>query len=622
MSTASRRCSMSPHETNEHMPTIPKHIIEDLKERVNIVEVIGRYVPLKRAGRSHKGVCPFHSESAPSFNVSEDQGFFHCFGCGESGDVIRFLMLIENQSFYETVKQLADDTGFELPEQKPLDATQKQALSEKERLLELNVLASQHFQKQLIEHPTRKLVLDYLEKRGVNRDMIEKFRLGFAPESWDLLLKALEKKGYSSHAIERAGLAALSRRGSHIDLFRNRLMFPIIMQHERVVGFGGRILGDEQNYKYINSPDTPIYTKSQCLYGYHQARQMIRRNDQAIVVEGNLDVVMMHQFGFENTVATLGTALTEEHLKLLKRMTSNLVMLYDGDAAGRKAMFKSLPLFLAEKINARAVVLPDPHDPDSFLKENNAAAMTELLNNARYLFDIWLEHQYPDSDVGPREKADSLHGIIPMLAKIADPVEKTLYVQKIAGRLGVGQSMVAQLLRQHLTNRNWDSRVSDAALRMQTHRSVDGGEMAQVWIVALLLLHGDKLAPVFSSRQGLDGMSVQSLKRLAERILDSLDEGDQFSPDTLLQQVDDLEWKNLVAKILINEEDMEESVALQTLEDCLTKLEVRSIEQKILTLRMKIQDRTQSKEEERNQIALQLIDLNRKLQELKTSTIH
>ena len=394
---------------------IPDHILQQIRDRIGIVEVVGKYVELKRAGRTYKGLCPFHKEAQPSFTVSDERGFYHCFGCSAHGDIFRFLQEMENLTFMEAVEQLAQAAGVELPDVKRLGEEERRRLTENDRLYEANRAAQEFFQKELLRQPKTSVVVEYLKKRGVSREMEERFRLGFAPESWNALADALRKKGLSTHTLEKAGLIVPGGREGHYDRFRNRLMFPIVMQHDRIVGFGGRTLSADEPAKYINSPETPVFIKSNCLYGYHAARGEISRLDRAIMVEGNLDVVAMHQFGFPETVATLGTALTENHIKFLKRMTKNLILIYDGDEAGRKAMFRSLDLFLKESVNARAVVLPPNHDPDSFVRAEGAEAMKELLAKSRYLFDIWLEQQYSAfSNSGPRGTSECLNVVVPL----------------------------------------------------------------------------------------------------------------------------------------------------------------------------------------------------------------
>ncbi len=598
---------------------LPDHLLQDIKSRVSIVAVVGRYVELKRAGRSHKGLCPFHKDSAPSFTVSEERGFYHCFGCSAHGDAIKFIQEMENLSFMEAVKQLAEETGVELPEVRDMSPAERLRLSETDQLYAVNRQAMELFQQQLIRQPKDSIPWKYLEKRGVNKEMIERFRLGYAPEGWDNLLRAMSSD-QTPQRLEKAGLVAPGKRNGYYDRFRNRLMFPIIMQHDRVVGFGGRTLADD-NAKYINSPESPIFSKSDCLYGYHVARGEINRKDRVLVVEGNLDVVMMHQFGFEETVATLGTALTQQHIRFLKRMTRNLVLLFDGDEAGQKAMFRSLDLFLSDSVNARAVILPDNHDPDSFLKAEGAEAMGALLDNAQYLFDIWLEAQYLDQDMGPRGTSDCLQRIVPMLAKIADIVERELYVQKIASRLNLRQQLLMQLLRQNGTKRNWERLPDRAVIDASKGVGNDRYASAEEELVSLLYAYPQIVAPRFLSEDVLDKIQNEPLMRVAAAILDMLEDGEQPDPSVLLDLADDTEWKNRIANLIINSVADEESVQ-RSYDDCIKLLSVREIEHDIRRVKRDMAGQNGAASDEKANRAQELVRLYQKLHGMKTNTAH
>jgi len=595
---------------------LPEHILQQIKDGLSIVDVIGRYVELKRAGRSHKGLCPFHGENAPSFNVSEERGFFYCFGCNASGDVIRFLQLMENLSFMEAVEMAAQQAGIELPKVKQLTVEEKRKLSEKDRFYEANRLAMEFYQEQLLRHPQKGVAQDYLARRGLSKAMVDRFQLGFAPESWDALTTAMERKGVPAVILEKVGLVAPGKRGSYYDRFRNRLIFPIIMQHERVVGFGGRTLADE-DAKYINSPESPIYSKSASVYGYHAARAAIVRRNRAVIVEGNIDAVMMHQYGFEETIASLGTALTEKQIQFLKRMTTNLCIVYDGDAAGQKAMFRSLELFLKEKIGAKAIALPQGHDPDSFLRDQGAPAMAALLDNAPYLFDLWLEAQYAHMSPGPKGIAERLHGIVPMLAMIPDAVERELYVQRIAQRLGVTQALVLQMLRQHATQRNWESVPAETVIRAGRVGAANSTDAAEEELTALLL-HFPDLAGEWFERDGVTAkMRDNVMRQTAERLLEGRRAGETVDPSALLEELSDPDGKNKVAKLILSERKLDEEVVARAYGDCVNVLAIRAFEERIAAIRARLRESSAGDAGEKARLAEELVGLYREQESLK-----
>ena len=598
---------------------LPDHILHDIKARISIVEVIGQYVDLKRAGRSHKGLCPFHKENAPSFTVSEESGFFYCFGCNEHGDTISFFQKMENLSFMEAVEQLAQRAGIELPEVKNMTREEKKKLSEKDRMFEANLLALEFFEKQLISHPKSKEVREYISKRGISKEMVERFRIGYAPDSWDELLKSLQKKGTTTHLLEKVGLVVTGKRGGYYDRFRNRLIFPIIMQQNHVVGFGGRTLGEEEQAKYINSPESSIFQKSDCFYGYNLARGTISKNGRAIIVEGNIDVVMMRQHGFEETVATLGTALTMSHVRFMKRMTENFFIVFDGDTAGKKAMFRSLDIFLKESVSARAVLLPKGHDPDSFVAENGSEAMQELLKKAPYLFDIWLDEKYTNMNVGPRGATECLHAIAPKLAKIHDPVERTLYAQKISGRLGIAQALVMQVLRQHTARGNWEKPARKTVVGKVKSPGLTKSEAAEQEVFSLLVHYPNLIAERFLNENIINKMKVDALRDLANTILDHLQRGESITPDLLIGLIDHKEWKNRIAKILLTEIAATEEKAIEAYEDCMRTLDITNIEGEIEEARKQLKEAASDNHELKEKLGNKLKKLFDELQKIKSA---
>ena len=345
---------------------IPEQFIADLLARVDIVELVEGYLPLRKAGKDFQGLCPFHGEKTPSFTVSRDKQFFHCFGCGAHGSAIGFVMKHRNLEFVEAVEELAAVAGMEVPHE-----ARSQRTSGTRDLFEILEQARAFYESQLRQSTERDVAVDYLKKRGLSGEIAKTFRLGFAPPGWRNLLDVLTANGISEEQAERAGLAIKRERGGYYDRFRERVMFPIHDRRGRVIGFGGRVI-DSGEPKYLNSPETEVFHKGRELYGLHEALAVNRKLDSLMVVEGYLDVVALHQFGMPNTVATLGTAVTRDHLDLLFRQVPEVVFCFDGDAAGKRAAWRALEIALPLVEGNRAVrfvFLPEGQDPDSAVRE-------------------------------------------------------------------------------------------------------------------------------------------------------------------------------------------------------------------------------------------------------------
>ena len=367
------------------MSLIPESAVDEVLARTDIRTTIEPYIKLTRKGGRFWGLCPFHNEKTPSLSVSPDQGLFYCFGCGAGGSAIQFLTRLEGWTFVETVQELARRAGVTLPEPedgRSADAVRRQR-SEKEAYHHLMEQACRFYERALASDGAKQAV-DYLKSRGVDGQTAKRFRLGFAPDGWSGLLDALRRNKVSEAAVEGAGMALPRKTGSgHYDRFRNRIMFPVVDQMGRVVGFSGRTLDSEVPQKYINSPELPFFKKGDHLYGIHAAKEQLRKTREAIVVEGNFDVVTLHAAGVGAAVAPLGTALTERQIRLLKRVSDRLVLVFDGDDAGRRAMLKCLGPCYTVELPVRAALLPQDSDPDSFVREQGVEAFQQLIERAR-----------------------------------------------------------------------------------------------------------------------------------------------------------------------------------------------------------------------------------------------
>lgn len=424
---------------------IPQEIIDEIRDRIPIERIIVEYVPLKRAGRHFKGSCPFHKEKTPSFSVNTDLQIFKCFGCGESGNVFTFLMKMENVSFMEVLERLARQAGVELPDV-PGESPEKRG--EKETLLDILKRAWTIFHRYLLKDPGAAPARKYLEKRGLNRDAIQKYGLGYAPDEWDFIIKHLNTP---IPLLQKAGLViekASSQRA--YDRFRNRVMIPIReYRNGMVVAFGGRTLGND-SAKYINSPESPVYNKSRILYGLHAAQKAIRQSRDVIIVEGYFDHIAMDMAGIHNTVAPCGTSLTMLQVKLLKRYAQTAYMLFDADTAGITAAKRALELCLGAGLDTRAVPMPEGKDPDDLIHDDGPDGVRQLLNQSIPAIDFLIQSASRRHDLTrSTERRAVVEEMIPFLMEVDNAIDRGGYISRIADLISVPSDSVLELLRRH-----------------------------------------------------------------------------------------------------------------------------------------------------------------------------
>jgi DNA primase len=431
---------------------VAREKIDDVRERTNIVEVVKRYVELKRAGTgSWKGLCPFHAEKTPSFHVNETRHYFHCFGCQEKGDVIGFLEKIEQRSFMEVLADLASAAGVEL-DTKPLSEAERKARrdaeSERDRMFRVMETAAQFFQEQYAS-PMGLAARAYVEKRGISAAVVERFRVGYAPAGWNSLsafLSTSAGKKIPSSDLERLGLIGVNERGSY-DFFRDRVMLPVIDRQKRVIGFGGRVLDPEiKDRKYVNSPDSPLFHKKEQLYGLHAALDAIRKTGVAVLVEGNFDVMSLHEAGIEEAVAPMGTALTIEQITLLGKLAKTVVVVFDGDTAGQRAAQKVIPMFVEADVDGRLARMPPGIDPDDFVRKNGGEAFRRLIAGARPMLDQFIQDAAAEPSIPG--KMSTLEAVAELLVKVRNQTTRELYAQQLAGVLGLSPPQVTRALRE------------------------------------------------------------------------------------------------------------------------------------------------------------------------------
>jgi len=521
----------------------PEEILDEIRNRLDIVEVISEYVPLKPSGRGHKGLCPFHQEKTPSFMVDSEKQIFHCFGCGEGGNIFSFIMKIEKNHFPEAVKTLADKAGVQLP---TTDNQDSQVYQEKELILSLNEITANYYQKNLFKDQGKN-ALQYLLKRHFKKEIIEKYQLGYALPGYEHLVHILLQKKVRLVDLIKAGLVVKSNKsGKVMDYFRNRIIFPIVNLQGKIVAFGGRVL-DEKLPKYINSPKTPLYSKGKHLYGLYQARKGIRQNNQVIIVEGYTDVLMAHQYGFENVVASLGTALTDRQIDLIKRYADEVVIAFDSDSAGRIATLRSLNLIKKTGIKVRIISLPKESDPADVLLEKGNKYFNTLIENALPLIDYKLEiliqrYNRKSSD----GKVAIVRELFPDLSDIRSQLELQMEVKKIAEKLALDEEiMLKDLSRFRKGNRTLPG-ISAKNVTELTHVN------AEKILIGSMLQKSHVVEKIFSELKA-DDFTVKEHQDIVSVIKDLFKKGEKIHLQKVMDGLNDQKRINLLSEIMLKD---------------------------------------------------------------------
>lgn len=469
---------------------IPPGDLERIRGANDIVEIVGGYIPLKRAGTNFVALCPFHKEKSPSFNVNPSRQIFHCFGCQKGGDVFGFVMAYENISFVEAAKRLAERAHLPISWEQGEGAAQSRFL--KENLLKIHEQITHRWQNALATDAAGQIARDYLAKRGVSQEAIQLFRLGYAPDAWDDTLNWSRSKGYSVDLVEQAGLVIKAQtENRHYDRFRGRLMFPICDEQGRVIGFSGRVLaGDEKVAKYVNSPETPIFTKGKVMFGLDKSRRAILDAGAAIVCEGQLDLIAIYMAGVQHVVAPQGTAFTADHARILKRYTNEVVLCFDSDNAGQKATRRVQDELIASELAIRVAQLPASHDPDSFIKAFGPERFREIILKARGFFDYLLDALCQEHD------STTENGRAAIVRELAESAYKTnnavivdTCAQKVAQRLDVGTDAVrTEFKRIRNRMRQGPTKATESTPTVEDEAPPAPPQPAEAWILKILLL--------------------------------------------------------------------------------------------------------------------------------------
>lgn len=548
---------------------------ERVKQQADIVRVIGDYVRLRKAGQNFTGLCPFHQEKTPSFSVHATKQFYHCFGCGKSGDVFKFVMEMDKSTFPEAVRTVATKCGIAIPKPRERSPEERRENQQRSTLVEVHREAAAFFSRALSHSPEGNVAQAYLEDRGLDAQTIARFGLGYAPSSGDALLRHLKTK-YPEKLLDSAGLFSRDQSGRLFDRFRRRIIFPIANESGKVIAFGGRALGDE-NPKYLNSPETPIYTKSTVLYHLDRAKEAIRKNDFVILVEGYMDTIAVARAGILNVVASCGTSLAEGQIKLLGRFSRRVVVNYDPDAAGQAATERSLTLLLEKEFDVRVLALPAGADPDKFIKDQGAENYSKRLREAPSYFEYLIGRARAMPRTSPEEKLAALNFLMPYAQRIPSSLMRSEIASKIASELRVEEPVLREALRRAVSERRSEVKTKPELVRPAV-RPVERRLMQ-------MLVEAEGFRQQLASRihetachKGLE----------TERIFDALTEavrsGGQPDPAALAETLPEHE-RQLLFEVLFKpapEPSWEEA------ESCLIELECGKMEEKLTELGRRI----------------------------------
>ncbi|MCC6968274.1 MAG: DNA primase [Nitrospira sp.] len=580
---------------------ISDDVINQIRDRVDIAEIVGQHVALTRAGQNLKGLCPFHQEKSPSFTVSSSRQIFHCFGCGAGGNVYTFLMRLTGAAFPEIVRDLGRKVGVDVPESTGGYSTE--ARTQLGRLERLNAAAGAWYQRMLMEGPAGAQARVYLDSRGLQPHTTAQFHIGYAPPEWDGLTKAMLKEGFAPADLVAAGLSIpRDQSGSqktavsgHYDRFRSRIMFPITDLRKRVVAFGGRILGDGMP-KYLNSPETPLFKKGQTLFALDAAREAAGQQQTLIIVEGYFDAIALHQAGIRHVAATLGTALTAEHITVIRRFASNIVLLFDPDQAGVRAALRSLDLFVNSGLSVKVVSLPEGDDPDTYVRKHGAEGFAALHRAAPSLLDFAIEQSLRTAESGSVEdRIRAVDAVLRILQKSAHPIEREERIRLVAERLGLSQQ---RLIDRYPTLVSEDQRRPDRPLKtpsvsMPAKIKANPEERD----LAHLLVHGS-LSAADLRKLSPEAFSTPAYQKLIECALQHLSEDGRVSVRNLLDVlITDEVCGSLVSELSMQEQHYDDVPA--HIAGCLETLERRGRERTmgLLIQELKIAERERREDE-------------------------
>ncbi len=526
-------------------------LLEEIKSRIDIVDFISDYVSLKKSGQNYKGLCPFHSEKTPSFMVSQPKQIFHCFGCNAGGDMVSFLMKHENLSFSEALRYIAKKAGIRIEDFGP----DKDFSVKREKILQINEEAVKFFIKNLT---ASKGPMDYLKKRGVSEESLKSFSVGYAADQWDALFVHLKKSGYADSLILNARLVIADGKGSR-DFFRKRIIFPISNLKNDVIAFGGRVM-DNSLPKYLNSAETDVFKKSETLFAINLAREEIRKKGHAIIVEGYLDAIICHQYGFKNTIAPLGTALTSKHLQKLKILTDKVILVFDSDSAGIAAARRSLAILCESDFKSQVLLLPESEDPDSFLRKNGSLPFQKMIADALSMIEFLL-------NTAKGERTDQVREVLGMVANVKD----ILRTEEMLGELADRSRMNESALRSELER---IKKKTGLQAVQGTKSTITPSPREELLLLSAVISFPEKAETVLS-RFNVEDIRDETIRSLFHKIKSC---GDNVSIMSLIENADAAE-RALITKLSVDP-GFDPELADQNIDDCLQTMAYKSYEER------------------------------------------
>ena len=575
---------------------IPQDTIDRIRDTADIVDVVSRHVDLTKRGRNFFGLCPFHNEKTPSFSVAPDKGIYHCFGCGNGGSALNFIMEVEKISFVEAVTQLGKKLGIEV---------QNSGDDSNEffgKLYEIHKLATELFHETLFSDRGQK-AKEYLLNRGLNEDSLKLFKVGFVPEESSYLFSSIKSKNYDKEIMEKSGLFGFSKSKTY-DRFRSRIMFPISNTAGKIIAFGGRIFEKDDPAKYMNSPETPLYKKSEVFYGLDITREAIRKKESAILVEGYTDLIQLYQAGVKNVVAVSGTAFTERHVNQIRRFTSKVYLCYDGDLAGKNAARKAGYSLLKGGIDSKVIVIPDGLDPDDWInRDGKNKFVSNGINKSLELLKFHLKScNYTKKS--PSERSALMDEILKEVSEVQDPLIRQDFVKKLALVDRIEENEVLQKLTLQMKKRNYNYSEDEDKSRDTLFNSTH--EKAELGIIKVLVSN-DKDARTFIKKNlKINQIKNPKLNKLVETLLTTK----EASPLEIISTFNSSEERELISKTLMDEDDT--SSIIQMAEDCLKTLKKLSIEKKIDQMRIKIRE-MESKNQDTTKLIKEIVEKQKEL---------
>lgn len=537
---------------------IPEKQIDEIRNASDIVDIISGFIQLKKRGKNFIGLCPFHQEKTPSFTVSEEKQIYHCFGCGAGGNVFKFLMDYKNISFVEAVEEIAEHVGIKIQ----YDSVPSEQQNELEVFYEINLLAARFFSDQLLKSENGDSAREYLKNRGIKLQTLKIFGIGFAPFSRESFLNLAKENKIDLQKAKQLGLIDTNDKGEYYDKFRGRIIFPIFSPNGRVIAFGGRIFSGETNAaKYLNSPESPVYSKRRSLYGLFHSKDEIRKLDRAILVEGYMDLISLYQAGVKNVVASSGTSLTDEQVQLLSRFTKNVLVLFDADSAGEKAALRSIEIFLKQNFEVKIISLPKGEDPDSFINKFGKEQFEEEISRAQNFFEYQTsqyEKQGAFEDAASTTKA--IREIVRILSLLNDELKRNLYIKAIAKKFGLREKLIESELNKFLSEQKSGTQVFTQAKsnpdshieKLKLQNKFQNENPFEKELVRLLFSGNEQIITHILDNIAIDNFTNDDYKIVATIVENGFNEG-KISPAYLIEKIEDDDLKNFVLELSLSE---------------------------------------------------------------------